>query len=198
MRANPRQPKDPEPMWFRVDCVQVSRGSWGGGGAGPRGRGRPRSPRGPRQPAGPRRPRLPRGRPRSTLRRCGGSRPGSGWDRVGPPRPRPRARRAPRTRRGSRSPRPRGPAPAPPRDATTAAAAAAARTGPGPVPAAAPPHTPRRLRCCTRTEPRRIGSRRPPASRPARPPAVPWNAAAASRRERGTGGGAQGRCRPRP
>ena len=26
MRANPRQTKDPEPMWFRVDCVQVSRG----------------------------------------------------------------------------------------------------------------------------------------------------------------------------
>ena len=32
----------------------------------------------------PRRPRLPWGRPHSTLRRCGGSRPGSGWDRVGP------------------------------------------------------------------------------------------------------------------
>ena len=41
----------------------------------------------------PRRPRLPWGRPQSTLRRCGGSRPGSGWDRVGPPRSRPRALR---------------------------------------------------------------------------------------------------------
>jgi hypothetical protein len=40
----------------------------------------------------PRRPRLPGGRPPSTLRRCDGSRPGSGWDRVGPPRPRPRIR----------------------------------------------------------------------------------------------------------
>ena len=39
----------------------------------------------------PRRPRLPRGRPRSTLRRCSGSRPGSGWVRVGPLRSRPRA-----------------------------------------------------------------------------------------------------------
>ena len=39
----------------------------------------------------PPRPRLPQGRPCSTLRRCGGSRPGSGWDRVGPPRSRPRA-----------------------------------------------------------------------------------------------------------
>ncbi len=39
----------------------------------------------------PQRPRLPQGRPCSTLRRCGGSRPGSGWDRVGPPRSRPRA-----------------------------------------------------------------------------------------------------------
>ena len=38
----------------------------------------------------PRRPRLPRSRPRSTLRRCRGSRPGSGWDRVGPRRSRPR------------------------------------------------------------------------------------------------------------
>ena len=39
----------------------------------------------------PQRPRLPRGRPRSTLRRCSGSRPGSGWVRVGPLRSRPRA-----------------------------------------------------------------------------------------------------------
>ena len=39
----------------------------------------------------PRRPRLPGGRPPSTLRRCAGSRPGSGWDRVGPARSRPRA-----------------------------------------------------------------------------------------------------------
>ncbi len=39
----------------------------------------------------PQRPRLPQGHPCSTLRRCGGSRPGSGWDRVGPPRSRPRA-----------------------------------------------------------------------------------------------------------
>src|SRR5215204_4807777 len=39
----------------------------------------------------PRRPRLPWGRPHSTLRRCAGSRPGSGWDRVGPARSRPRA-----------------------------------------------------------------------------------------------------------
>ena len=39
----------------------------------------------------------PGGAPRSTLRRCGGSRPGSGWDRVGPPRSRPRTPRdAPR------------------------------------------------------------------------------------------------------
>ena len=38
----------------------------------------------------PQRPRLPRGRPRSTLRRCTGSRPGSGWDRVEPVRSRPR------------------------------------------------------------------------------------------------------------
>ena len=41
----------------------------------------------------PRRPRLPWGRPHSTLRRCAGSRPGSGWDRVGPARSRPRAPR---------------------------------------------------------------------------------------------------------
>ena len=40
---------------------------------------------------GPRRPRLPGGRPPSTLRRCPGSRPGSGWNRVGPGRSRPRA-----------------------------------------------------------------------------------------------------------
>ena len=39
----------------------------------------------------PRRPRLPQGCPCSTLRRCRGSRPGSGWDRVGPRRSRPRA-----------------------------------------------------------------------------------------------------------
>ena len=39
----------------------------------------------------PQRPRLPQNRSCSTLRRCGGSRPGSGWDRVGPPRSRPRA-----------------------------------------------------------------------------------------------------------
>jgi hypothetical protein len=51
-----------------------------------------------RRRAGPRRPRLPGGRPPSTLRRCGGSRPGSGWDRVGPPRSRPRARPAPARR----------------------------------------------------------------------------------------------------
>ena len=38
----------------------------------------------------PQRPRLPRGRPRSTLRRCPGSRPGSGWVRVEPERSRPR------------------------------------------------------------------------------------------------------------
>jgi hypothetical protein len=44
----------------------------------------------------PRRPRLPQGCPCSTLRRCGGSRPGSGWDRVGPPRSRPRAPPTPR------------------------------------------------------------------------------------------------------
>ncbi len=56
-------------------------------------RGAPRS----RLPLGcalrvrPRRPRLPGSRPPSTLRRCGGSRPGSRWVRVGPPRPRPRA-----------------------------------------------------------------------------------------------------------
>ncbi len=35
----------------------------------------------------------PVGQPHSTLRRCGGSRPGSGWDRVGPPRSGPRAPR---------------------------------------------------------------------------------------------------------
>ena len=40
----------------------------------------------------PQRPRLPRGHPRSTLRRCSGSRPGSGWDRVEPERSRPRTR----------------------------------------------------------------------------------------------------------
>jgi hypothetical protein len=58
---------------------------------------------GPRDPVEerPRRPRLPWGRPQSTLRRCGGSRPGSGWDRVGPPRSRPRALLA-RPPRGSR------------------------------------------------------------------------------------------------
>ncbi len=39
----------------------------------------------------PQRPRLPWSRPHSTLRRCAGSRPGSGWDRVGPARSRPRA-----------------------------------------------------------------------------------------------------------
>ena len=44
----------------------------------------------------PQRPRLPRGRPRSTLRRWTGSRPGSGWDRVEPVRSRPRTHR-PRT-----------------------------------------------------------------------------------------------------
>ena len=38
----------------------------------------------------PRRPRLPWGRPHSTLRRCTGSRPGSGWVRVGPARSWPR------------------------------------------------------------------------------------------------------------
>ena len=45
----------------------------------------------------PRRPRLPWGRPHSTLRRCAGSRPGSGWDRVGPARSRPRAPPTPGT-----------------------------------------------------------------------------------------------------
>ena len=45
----------------------------------------------------PRRPRLPWGRPHSTLRRCAGSRPGSGWDRVGPARSRPRAPPTPST-----------------------------------------------------------------------------------------------------
>ena len=45
----------------------------------------------------PQRPRLPRGHPRSTLRRCPGSRPGSGWDRVEPQRSRPRT--PPRARR---------------------------------------------------------------------------------------------------
>ncbi len=39
----------------------------------------------------PQRPRLPHGCPCSTLRRCPGSRPGSGWDRVEPARSRPRA-----------------------------------------------------------------------------------------------------------
>jgi hypothetical protein len=39
----------------------------------------------------PRRPPLPRAWARSTGRRWDVSRPGSGWDRVGPPRPRPRA-----------------------------------------------------------------------------------------------------------
>ena len=47
----------------------------------------------------PRRPRLPWSRPHSTLRRCVGSRPGSGWDRVGPTRSRPRAPPTPRPRR---------------------------------------------------------------------------------------------------
>ena len=77
----------------------------------------------------PRRPRLPRGRPRSTLRRCAGSRPGSGWDRVGPARSRPRAPPAPRPARDrpaavggpdgfpargpAAAPRPPDPAPAP-------------------------------------------------------------------------------------
>ena len=41
----------------------------------------------------PRRPRLPQRYHCSTLRRCVGSRPGSGWDRVGPTRSRPRAPR---------------------------------------------------------------------------------------------------------
>jgi hypothetical protein len=45
----------------------------------------------------PQRPRLPTRRRVSTLRRCRGSRPGSGWDRVGPRRSRPRAPRIPRT-----------------------------------------------------------------------------------------------------
>lgn len=45
-------------------------------------------------PAGrPQRPRLPRRYHRSTLRRCPGSRLGSGWDQVGPGRSRPRAPR---------------------------------------------------------------------------------------------------------
>ncbi len=42
----------------------------------------------------PQRPRLPPRYHGSTLRRCVGSRPGSGWDRVGPTRSRPRAPRA--------------------------------------------------------------------------------------------------------
>ena len=46
----------------------------------------------------PQRPRLPRGRPRSTLRRCPGSRPGSGWVRVEPERSRPRTPPPPGTR----------------------------------------------------------------------------------------------------
>jgi hypothetical protein len=58
----------------------------------------------------PRRPRLPRGRPRSTLRRCGTSRPGSGWDRVGSPRSRPRA---PPDRLPPPAPRPAWTAPRP-------------------------------------------------------------------------------------
>ena len=41
----------------------------------------------------PQRPRLPQRHHCSTLRRCIGSRPGSGWDRVGPIRSRPRAPR---------------------------------------------------------------------------------------------------------
>lgn len=41
----------------------------------------------------PQRPRLPQRYHCSTLRRCAGSRPGSGWDRVGPTRSRPRAPR---------------------------------------------------------------------------------------------------------
>jgi hypothetical protein len=72
----------------------------------------------------PQRPRLPQGRPCSTLRRCGGSRPGSGWDRVGPARSRPRApptrhrewattppylRHRPRRRPPGPGPRPRAP-----------------------------------------------------------------------------------------
>src|SRR4029079_12706600 len=58
----------------------------------------------PARPEGggyPRRPRLPRSRLRSTLRRCAGSRPGSGWDRGEPARSRPRAPPTPR-RRGAR------------------------------------------------------------------------------------------------
>ena len=48
----------------------------------------------PSEPAGrPQRPRLPQRYHCSTLRRCTGSRPGSGWDRVGPVRSRPRAPR---------------------------------------------------------------------------------------------------------
>src|SRR5215208_5271834 len=50
----------------------------------------------------PRRPRLPWGRPHSTLRRCAGSRPGSGWDRVGPARSRPRAPPTPGAQPGDR------------------------------------------------------------------------------------------------
>ena len=65
-------------------CSTPRRGRQEGYPDGSGGRGRPR------------RPRLPRGRPRSTLRRCAGSRPGSGWDRVGPARSRPRAPPAPR------------------------------------------------------------------------------------------------------
>ena len=65
-------------------CSTPRRGRQEGSPDGSGGRGRPR------------RPRLPRGRPRSTLRRCAGSRPGSGWDRVGPARSRPRAPPAPR------------------------------------------------------------------------------------------------------
>jgi hypothetical protein len=59
----------------------------------------------------PRRPRLPWGRPHSTLRRCAGSRPGSGWDRVGPARSRPRAPPTPGTPGGEgphTAPSPRG------------------------------------------------------------------------------------------
>ena len=44
----------------------------------------------------PQRPRLPPRHRGSTLRRCRGSRPGSGWNRVGPRRSRPRAPRIPR------------------------------------------------------------------------------------------------------
>ena len=51
-----------------------------------------------RRRADPQRPRLPGSRPPSTLRRCGGSRPGSGWDRVEPPRSRPRVRPTPARR----------------------------------------------------------------------------------------------------